>query len=83
MTTIEAAGTTDGTMIEPLLEEVHAAEAAWREGALPRLSVGERLALLAARGLLRASRHHRERAAGAAPDGGHTFEHRVDAGLVR
>jgi hypothetical protein len=71
----------DGTIIAPLLEEVHAAEAAWREGELPRLSVTDRIALRAARGVLLRSRHQREQATAASED--HTFAHRVEAGMPR
>jgi hypothetical protein len=73
---------TDTTTIDPLLDEVHAAEAAWRDGELPRLSLGERIALRAARTALLRSRHERERLARDAAED-HTFEHRVEAGLPR
>lgn len=76
-----SASVADGTTIGPLLEEVHAAEAAWREGELPRLSRTERLALRAARAVLLRSRHRREQAPAAGAD--HTFEHRVEAGMPR
>jgi hypothetical protein len=83
MTRSGSTGTSVGDgAIEPLLEEVHAAEAAWRDGELPRLSPADRLAVGVARALLSSSRHRRERAAGAqAVD--HTFEHRVEAGMPR
>lgn len=68
--------------IAPLLEEVHAVEAAWLEGELPTLSTTDRLALGAARRLLMRSRHLREQAA-ASDSEDHTFAHRVEAGLPR
>jgi len=81
-TTTSDATATDVTTIAPLVDEVHAAEVAWRDGELPPLTATDRLALRAARRLLLWSRHHREHASAArTPD--HTFEHRVEAGLPR
>jgi len=90
-TTIRTTDATDVTTIEPLLEEVHAAEAAWRDGELPPLTATDRFALRAARRLLLRSRHHREHtdvlthsdAERMTASNGRTFEHRMDAGPGR
>jgi hypothetical protein len=75
----------DTTTIAPLVEEVHAAEAAWRDGGTPPLTALDRMVLRAASRLLRRSRHSREHPGRAADARGvdRTFEHRVDAGALR
>jgi hypothetical protein len=78
---------TDGTTIAPLLEEVRAAETAWRDGELPPLTALDRAVLRAARRLLR-RRHGGRRlpavdARRAESAAGSTFAHRVDAGPLR
>jgi hypothetical protein len=82
---------TDVQTIEPLLEEVRAAETAWRDGELPPLSATDRVVLRAARALLLRSRHQREHADRVASGDAHgveaaqehTFAHRLDAGPLR
>jgi hypothetical protein len=87
MTRIET-DTADLTTIEPLADEIAAAQAATRDGGLPPLGAADRIALHAAHRLLTWTRHHREHADHAAQHAetlhdDSTFSHRVDAGLPR